>query len=381
MNIEIITELNRFEELKPAWNALLEQNPAASFFQTWEWLHAWWVHFGNAKKLFIMTVRDEAGRLAGIAPFCLQIVRWFHVIPLKKIKFLGTEKVSSDFLDFILAPGLEEPALRAILDYLSRHRREWDVIEMAEMEECSKNVAVLRTYLLGRRGRVFEKLSAVCPYIPLPREYSQLCGTLSVNMRKNLRRCLNHAEEEHLAFGVEPGGENIRQSVDEVFRLHYHRFDAKTNFQGERLKQFHYDVASGAAAQKWLRLYFLKKEDEIIGCIYAFAFHGKLYGYQGGFHPAWNRLGIGHVMDCLAIQDSIRAHFSEYHFLRGVEAYKTRWTRHAKRLLKVTWVNPNLKGSLYAGSLRQKMGLKKLLKRMGLQTPGGLEKASSSALH
>ena len=105
------------------------------YFLTWEWLYYWWKYFKNdTTRLYILLARDEnSGQIVGIAPLCIQKIRDSAL----KIKFLGTEKVASDFLNFIINPDYESEIVTAILHYLYCQSATWDLIEISDLEENS----------------------------------------------------------------------------------------------------------------------------------------------------------------------------------------------------------------------------------------------------
>jgi len=81
-----VCEVNHIEGLddyRAAWHALLAQTPRASFFQSLEWLEAYWRHFGKHQKLRVLMVLD-GGRPVGILPL---VVRW-ETTKVGRLRFL-----------------------------------------------------------------------------------------------------------------------------------------------------------------------------------------------------------------------------------------------------------------------------------------------------
>jgi hypothetical protein len=44
MELEVVQDINRFNELREEWDGLLERSSSKSIFLTWEWLFYWWMH-------------------------------------------------------------------------------------------------------------------------------------------------------------------------------------------------------------------------------------------------------------------------------------------------------------------------------------------------
>ena len=67
MKIETYTDLSGFDALAEEWNDLLKRSAFDTLFLTWEWQRTWWEHLGEGD-LFLIAMRDDQGRMAGIAP-------------------------------------------------------------------------------------------------------------------------------------------------------------------------------------------------------------------------------------------------------------------------------------------------------------------------
>ena len=83
-----VIEINEIQDLEPyrmAWNALLPGTPNASFFHTYDWLEAYWRHFGADQKLRILVVLS-CGKPIGIVPLCVRRDR-FRVGALRVLTY------------------------------------------------------------------------------------------------------------------------------------------------------------------------------------------------------------------------------------------------------------------------------------------------------
>ncbi len=375
MKIELIEDNEAFLGLRSDWDALLDRSPQYSVFLTWEWLYSWWAHFQEHKQLFILLVRDDASsQIQAIAPWYIEEQNPFHFLPLRKISFLGTGRVTSDFLNLIISPGLEEPALECLCQYLQTQARRWDVIEFRAIREDSATLDYLRR-ITPPQVRVLERTTDVCPYIPLPSDHAIFLSALSSNLRQNLRTYTRAVEVKHrMRYTLATDPEQLKQNIDSVFDLHNERFSAKvsepatrSNFSGQPMRDFHYDVAARFLAKGWLKLFFLEYNLKPVACLYAFQYKGRAFVYQTGFSCAWEKSGLGNVMYHYAIRDCIQAGLQEFHFLRGGEAYKAKWTNTARLLHTVVWINSSRKGRMYLLYLKSKAKMKTLLFKLGFR--------------
>ena len=274
MEIQLLETEEDFEKIRTEWDDLLENSNNNSVFLTWEWLYNWWIHFKGDKKLFILLVKSEsAEKIVGIAPFYIQKSVLFSFSKVKKIKFLGSEQVASDFLDFIAHAGLEDEILSAIYGYLDENNHLWDIIEITDIEEDSASLDFFKRKVNGMY-KIIESDAQKCPYMTLPGSYDLLLQSLSPNMRENLRRRTKKIENKNgIHFSIHKD-EAINESVDNLFILHNNRFKSKEKsdisksaFNGVRIKDFHYDIASHFMKRDWLKLYFLNFDSEAIACL------------------------------------------------------------------------------------------------------------------
>lgn len=115
--IDVVDDASAFAELRDEWNELLASSRSDCLFLTWEWLHTWWVHLGQGKRLFIVTVRDGSG-LVALAP--LTMTRsWIGPIGVPVLELAGTGSIGSDYLDFIADSARETTALEALATFLA----------------------------------------------------------------------------------------------------------------------------------------------------------------------------------------------------------------------------------------------------------------------
>ncbi len=66
-----INDVAQLDHVRLLWDALLRQTRGASFFQSVDWLEAYWRHFGADEKLRVLVVYS-ADRPIGILPLCVR---------------------------------------------------------------------------------------------------------------------------------------------------------------------------------------------------------------------------------------------------------------------------------------------------------------------
>jgi len=369
MLVNVINDPGTFRGLRGEWDRLLEQSPARSIFLSWEWLFYWWIHFGKGKELHVILFRDEdTKQLCGIAPFCRDEVKKYNYVNIRRMKFLGVDRVGSDFLDFIILPGREAAVFAALGRHLAAHRLLWDVVEISDVDKRSTTTRHMREHLRKQFG-YFERPGATCPYIRLPGDYKEYIRSLSMKMRSELRKKTRKVEENReLTIVVHSPGENLMEVFDQMFVLHDKGFryqgcgaNAESSFRGEDIRRFHYDIVPGFAAAGWLTMISLMHRMTRIGSIYAFQYKDRMFCYQTGYDRRWDRWSIGTVLLGHSIKDSIARGLAEFHFLRGKEDYKSRWTSDVNKTTSITVMNRTISGILYGSIVYGKSRLRRLV--------------------
>jgi CelD/BcsL family acetyltransferase involved in cellulose biosynthesis len=189
--------------------------------------------------------------------------------------------------------------------------------------------------------------------------------------RHNIKRLWNRLKQQ---YGVEFSmysneGENqfgLHWYLNQLFRLHELRKEStntKSTFKGERVKNFHYDIARTFADKGWLRLGALSCKGEAIAVGYGFNFDKQFNYYQSGLDPVWEKHSVGSTLLLELIKKACEDGCIEFDFLRGDESYKSSWTSETRDLINVYVFNATKRGSLlrYLFHMRRKM--KKVLTR------------------
>ena len=320
-----VTEISAPAEmdlLRVEWDDLLARSRDASVFQTWEWISTCRRHYGNGKRMVLITVRD-GGRLIGLAPLELTSM---YGLPLKRLQFIGTGV--SDYLDFVLDADTEELALSAIFRRLSEYRR-WDLLDLQNIPENSptRKYWHISNGIPGWCGEMVE--GEICPSLPLAGTWEEMQSHFGKKMRFNLgyyERLMRRNFDVDLS---ELSSDDIDDGMSAFFHLHTQRWRKRWlpgMLVGDRKQAFHREFAWLAHTRNWLRLHGLRLDGQLQSVLYCFAYNGRGYYYLGGFEPELSKYSPGTVLTGYAIRDAIEHGCREFDFLRGNEPYKSRWT-------------------------------------------------------
>jgi len=322
-----IREIESFDELDSIgadWLALWQSSPAATPFQSPDWIIPWWQHFG-AGDLRVLVLLNEK-RVVGIAPL--------FVTADSQLRLVGTG--NTDYSD-ILA---EHPQCASVFfKYLCRNRS-WDEMEF---ENLRRESPLLITSTSPDVSEYVEEQD-VCPVLCLPPSANDFTDKLPHQLQHNLsyyRRKLANAGEVKIEQASE---NNFVELFEALLSLHEARWQMN-NLSGvlcaDEVQNFHYAAAQRLLSHHALRLYGLRLDARIIASLYAFHHNRCTYYYLSGFDPEFHQYSPGTLLVAHAIYEAILERDVGFDFLRGGERYKYRWGAKDRPIYRkqVTWAD------------------------------------------
>jgi CelD/BcsL family acetyltransferase involved in cellulose biosynthesis len=373
LRVDVCDTPEGFLALADEWEALLDRSTSGSLFLSWAWLHAWWKQFRDGYELLILAARDGDGRLVGIAPLC--VVRTNSANRLPTVRFLGTEKVSSDYLDVIVEPGQEERVAAALWHGLRRCSDRWAVLHLGDLLDDSITLRRWLPLAVAERFTWDRIPSQHCPYLALPADGEAFRKSLGPAMRQNFRKKTKRLEEVGVAFHSVAAAEDLPRALERLYDLHRMRWrtrDLPGNFEDPRVLAFHADLVARLAPRGAMRLHELRVGERTIASLYEFEYKGVAFCYQTGFDPSppddrvpATKYSPGVVLIGRSMEAAIARGAGEFDFLRGPERYKAEWTRARRRTDLLVMAAPeNLPARLSLLLDRAVRGLKGVAKRL-----------------
>jgi CelD/BcsL family acetyltransferase involved in cellulose biosynthesis len=318
LEIEEIGAPEALEALRSEWSCLWERCPAATPFQSPEWLLPWWRHLFGGGRSMLLAFRCGT-RMVGLAPL------FSHVSgckpPVRRLVLAGS--AISDYQDVMLEPECAVEGARQIFERLSARGTEWDLCDFMELRAGSPLLSTAPPPALRRTVLA----CCPCPVLKLPDSPEAFQASLRPQVRTALRRARNRLERAGARLETATAA-TLDEHLAALFRLHaarWHERHERGVLSGERVRRFHHEAAGGFLARGILRLHGLRYEGALAASFYGFSWRGRTYGYLTGFDPALARLSPGTVLVALAIERAIAEGDHEFDFLRKAESYKADW--------------------------------------------------------
>lgn len=326
-----IAEKEEIMSSRNKWNSIVKSMQSPTIFLTWEWIITWLNHFGKYYEPIILFIYDEA-ELAAIFPLARRSIRLpGGFLKLKTISICGSMELYPNHLDIICKEGKAVLYIRKAFEFLASEYTDWDVLHLAFLSEKGYLSSYLRSPCNNEEHKIQLVCTTVSPYISTKGDLKTYLNNFSGKKRYNLNREKKNLFQAHnVTFQCVETIEDLNQGLNDLFRLHKKRAEdkrIKSTFDGVEILDFHREIARIFFNMGWLRLYVLKKDNNIISSAYGFLFENKFNFYQTGLEPEWKQFSAGKILIYKIIENLFIEDASEFDFLGGDEDYKTFWIR------------------------------------------------------
>lgn len=327
MKIEILDDWNKVSLLEREWNRLLACSKANTLFLTWEWISAWREAGGETNTPFVICARDSSGKLVGIAPFYVSLLRLSGVVPYRTLRFLADTRTGAEYPDLIVHPTAEQYVTHCLVDALVRSGEEWDCLWMPSVAGWTG--AVDRVLQPFQEYGLFS-LVRPCEFscVELPDTMDAYFGSLSTSRQEHFRGDIRRfSKRQHVTIKRCETLDQVPAVLDALFELHYQRWRSRGEEGSFRRKPqlvtFYNQFIPRALANGWLRLFAVQDQGDYGAVQLGYEYDNTFYAIQEGFDPRLK--GVGNFLRAHIIEECISAGVKSYDFLGEVTEHKRRW--------------------------------------------------------
>lgn len=309
VKIELISTIEKIEEISAEWIKLYNLSSTATPFQGLFWVIPWWKNFGKSE-LVIVTIRNDQ-QLICIAPFFI-----YTANQKKRLCLVGSG--ISDYLDLLYIDINHQLLSETVGSFLVSISDMWDECYLQDVPDTSP-LLNLSKYLLSYRVTL-SKMSD-CSFIDAA-NVENVSTVLPKNLRKNVYRSLKSINAYHTLSLVQSNSSEI------LIQLHNKRWKKK-GFKGvlddEIIQKMHFDVLNSEYQSNDVSIYSLKMDELTIACNYVLKKKKCVYFYLSGLDPLYSQYSPGTIALFMTIEELFKKGFSRFDFLRGNEIYKHHW--------------------------------------------------------
>jgi CelD/BcsL family acetyltransferase involved in cellulose biosynthesis len=347
VQLEVIDDPATLARCRAAWEALLGRSAANQPTVSPLWLLPWWRVFGAGRRLRVVVVRD-GDRVVGMAPLLRRRHRYGGLVPFRRLELLGSgedeaDEICSDYLGVIAETG-REPEVAAALagGLMDGALGGWDELVMARMDGETALPQLLSEALTARGVKAQVAAAGSARYLPLPRTWEQLLGSLGSSSRYVIKRSLRDfaawtsGEARVLRART---AEELAEGMRVLRALHACRWQSvgePSLFDSAPFAAFHQAVMPALLAAGALDLRWLMLRGRPLAAQYNVVWNGKVQFYQGGrAMDLPNGIRPGMVLHLDAIRSAIAEGHREYDFLPGESLMKRQLGPRARPLVEL----------------------------------------------
>jgi CelD/BcsL family acetyltransferase involved in cellulose biosynthesis len=333
-----------WEDLRPAWCALLEQRPDAAVFLSPAWIETWLAVYGASLQPQAVMWRDDSG--APVAA-CLLTLRWQRrvVFPVRSayVNATGEHEVGSEHNRILCSPQAEQRIVKELVDFVLRR----DAQLLCLNGFCEDAATAIQAAWPAATHA--ELLASEDPFVHLEElrgKRQPFLANLSRNTREKIRRSIRLYEERFGQIRLDLARDSA-EALDwlaNLRSLHDARWRARGlsgAFGTPSARSFHDTVVGKlTTTQKGdspvIDMIRVSAGDTAIGFLYNLRYRGAVSFYQSGFvYDDDQRLKPGLVTHSKAIEHYLETDAAEYDFLAGEPEsvqYKQSLATHSRRL-------------------------------------------------
>jgi CelD/BcsL family acetyltransferase involved in cellulose biosynthesis len=333
MAILEINDPDQLAGIRPAWDRLLAQTPGATFFHTWDWLAAYWRHYGARQRLRVLVIEGAAGP-QGIVPL---------VVRSEKTR-IGRVRVLTyplhDWGSFYAPLGSDLAAnLRVALARLRSTPRDWDLVDLRWIAASELDATSRAMRAAGFQAE--QELWLQTAIVDLAQgDWDAYWATRTSrwrnNVRRNERKLAEHGSVTHVRYRAEPGETG---AIDPRWDL----YEACTELAGRSwqstasdgttlshasVRGFLRDAHAAAAQRGAIDINLLCLSNRPVAFAYNYTWHGWIYGLRTGYDPALARDGAGSVLMHRMLRDSFERGDRTFDLGAGYLEAKRYWHTH-----------------------------------------------------
>ena len=316
----------RVVALAREWRELAAQFDGSSYFQTPDWVVAWWETIARRPHTQVATWHGPSGRLEAVVPLSRDRERLHRRLPLTVPVYAnaGSGAGDADHCGWLV------PAQRGedVTAWLSEATAGSALLVRNADSDWPAGV-------LPSGARMVE--STACPTLTLPPRPAT--GEPSKGFVRQLRRFTRRLAREGVRFEWVPPTRVDEPLLVRLFELHAQRREGRAGgqFSSHQLP-FHRELVKRAGPGRGPAAAVARRGGSIVGVVYGFWWRDTFAAYQSGWDRAYARHGLGNVLVLHALEFVAGEGGRRFDFLRGAEPYKYRFG--ARDRWDRTWLVP-----------------------------------------
>jgi len=341
MKIDIIDDLQTFNQVRENWDFVYEADPHANFFLSWVWLVGWLQMV--AESWLILAVKPEAKDSSYVAFFPLKLILEQQDDGSFYTQLYMAGNSIADYTGFLSLPAYEQEVIPAFASYIQQ-QLVWSSFDIQNFLGTDQRMFFFLKCFSEKQFKFSQHRiinngentdNYIAPYVLLTDDWEQyLQNNVGSNTRQKIRRFFRKIEssDEFRITHVDP--DNVDSHIDILLSLWESKWKDKKGNKCDQIMAYIRQILYHSFENNCLYLPVLWKGDKPLCAIANFIdVHQKTMLFViTGRDETFKNLPTGLILHANAIRYAIQNGFKVYDFLRGNEEYKYSFGAKERRI-------------------------------------------------
>ena len=329
ISIREITDLDKLGEYREIWNKLNTEDSGGTVFTTYEWVESWYRYYKFSGTPLVLLIYNDNDPI-GIVPLYV----WngtLGKIRIKRIDFAGHNLglgnlIVTDFVD---------TAVPAVMDYLSAHTINWDVLILKGVFKSSAQFTGLQKWL-SENKRTNEISPYDIPAIELKGTWDDYMNRIGKKNRYEVRKKIKKANETtaiKLHRYNSLGEQDLERYMDLLVRIGNNSWkdDSDSSIgSNAHVEGFYRQVAKQFNEKGKLDISILHIADTPVAYLFGLLFGNKYFQIDTAYLEEHKEFSPGTLLQMMLVQELYdNNHNIEAIVNYGDFAYKRRYFRES----------------------------------------------------
>jgi hypothetical protein len=315
-----LTDRASVGDLAREWRGLAARHRGSSYFQTPDWILAWWETIAGRPRTQVATWRSQSGRLEALVVLSRDRERLHRrfalAVPVQTNA--GSGAGAADHCGWLVAPERGHEVGAWVSEAIGGSAL---LVRSADPDWAS--------VALPAGARVVERTA--CPRVGLP-----LAAGPSPSFVRQLRRFTRRLASEGVRFEWVAPGQVDDGLLVALFDLHAEGRSGSAFAVGQL--DFHRRLVESSGPGRGPAAVVARRDEEIAGVLYGLCWRDTFAAYQLGWDRRYARHALGNVLVLHALELAAEHGARTFDFLRGAEPYKYRFGAYDR--WDRTWLVP-----------------------------------------
>jgi CelD/BcsL family acetyltransferase involved in cellulose biosynthesis len=335
LDITCVQREDQFYSLISEWNRLAEATGLNSVFLRHEWFDAAWQWVKQECELCILCMSSR-GDLVGICPL---IRRRFtqRSLGVRAIEFLAVP--DTQLCDILVAPAHHRYVVEAMVAYLDRTRREWDILKLDKLPPASRTAELLRTRLEGERFGTFIESARSNLYVRLDESWEAFYWRRSRRLKKGNNLVANRLKRRHENIdirwfrGPNTDAKAVEDALEVAILISSRSWKKETGLSLDH---------KGPGA--FIRALTHHAHDQGVAAEYQLIYKRKVHALRADFDHAYEELSPGTYLNWKLLEQLFDDDVAYYYMGPGGRPYKKRWAEGSESLDRLFGFSKTFRG-------------------------------------